>query len=461
MTAAKSQEQDPRPDASESSGGDLDNLTGALWLPQILVALATLLAVVSVFSTWVRVQALDTDTWVSLADEVVQDPAVQEALSTYIVDELYRELDVTAELEGRLPEDYRGIAGPLSAALRGPTTNGVGRLISSDEFAQAWLLANRAAHRSLVAILRDETPTGVSTSDGTVTLELGELVRVVGADLGLSESLLERLPEDAGRVVLFESGELDAAQTGVQILDFLSWFLFLFVVALYAVAVYLARDRRLAMLRNVGLSLIGAGVFVIIVRAIGVRVAVDAVVERPRNEAVATVIASFVTRLIRQIAWTGVIYGVVVAGFASLLGERPRARATRRFLAPAFNGSPVSVAGTTFVLFILLIWWSPGRSFESWVSALTLVALLIAAVVALRRSITQEFPTVTFADLTESVRAMSLPTAARAGRSDDQPSMISQLKDLDDLRTRGALDDGEYALAKQRVLGGAQVEVVD
>jgi hypothetical protein len=128
------------------------------------VAVATFVAVVSVFSTWVRVQALDTDQWVSLSDELL-DEQVQEALSVYLVDELYREVDVTSEIEGRLPGDLQGLAGPISAALRGPATTGTERLLASDRVCSTWLTVNRQAHQSLVNILRDETRPGISTSN--------------------------------------------------------------------------------------------------------------------------------------------------------------------------------------------------------------------------------------------------------------------------------------------------------
>jgi hypothetical protein len=76
----------------------------------------------------------------------------------------------------------------------------------------------------------------------------------VAADLGLSESLIDRLPADAGRITLIDSDQLEAAQAGVRVLDFLSWFVLLVVVALYALGVFLAADRIRA-LRNVGIGL--------------------------------------------------------------------------------------------------------------------------------------------------------------------------------------------------------------
>lgn len=372
------------------------------WLSSTLVGIATLVAVVSVFSTWVRVQTLDTEAWVELSDQLLEEPQVQDALSAYLTDQLFQQADaITAEIEAALPPDLKGLAGPLTSALRAPVGTVIDQLVRSQRFRDAWSTANRASHRQLVSILRDQTGPLVSTANGAVTLDLGELVRQVGVALGLSSDVIGSLPPDAGVVTIFESEQLKTAQTAVQVLDFLSWFLLLVVVALYAAAVYAAGDRRLTVLRNVGLSLIGAGVFVLALRAVAVRAVLDAIIANPGNRPVANVSAYVATGLVGQMAWSGIVYGVLIAGFAMLLGTRSQARAVRRFVAPALNASGGSVAAGTVGLVVLLLWWSPGRAFEDWVGGLTLLALIVGAVVALRRATLREFPLMAIDRLTD------------------------------------------------------------
>ncbi|MGB5759245.1 MAG: hypothetical protein WBM50_20195 [Acidimicrobiales bacterium] len=418
------------------------------------VAVATVVAVVSVFSTWIKVQALQTDTWVSLADELVQSPEIQEALAVYLVDELYLQLDVSTEIGDRLPEDFEGLAGPISSALRGPATSGAERIIASDRFRTVWLSANRTTHETLVAILRDDTRPGVSTADGTVTLELQELLRQVGAQFGLSTDALDRLPEDAARITIFESDEMRSAQSTVQILDFLSWFLLLVVVGLYGAAVYLAPGRRRLVLRNVGLSLIAAGVVVLLSRILAVKAAVDTIVTDPGSRPVANVAAYVATGVIRQIAWSGIVYGVLIAGFAALLGDHRWARATRRVLAPALNASVGAVTGGTVMLVLLLLLWSPGTAFDRLVSGAIVIALVVAAVVTLRRTTQREFPDVKMGDVVNSIRH-GMPTAmARVGSAPEAATMTTELAALRDLHRDGTLADVEYEEAKRRVIAG-------
>ncbi|MFN3216810.1 MAG: SHOCT domain-containing protein [Acidimicrobiales bacterium] len=422
-------------------------------LPALCIASATLLAVVAASTTWVRAQALDTDEWVEQSAQLLEDPAVTDALAVFVVDEIYTALDIQGEFSSILPEDFDGLAGPLSAALRGPATEATQRLVASDRFRATWVTANRVAHQSIVNILRDETRTGVSATDGAVTLELGDLVRVVAADLGLSEGLVDRLPAEAGRVTLIESDQLETAQAAVRVLDFLSWFVLLVVVALYALGVFLARDRIRA-LRNVGLGLVGAAVFVLIARAVSTRIAIDAIVEDPRGEPAANVVAAVMTGLLRQIAWSGLIYGLVILAFASAMGDRPGAVALRRNLAPFFNATAGAVAGATAVAIVALLWWSPGRAFEGWATGLTLLGLIIGAVVAIRRRTLHEFPDERIDALVDRFRGRFrarpvVPTVSAAGSD----TVGTQLESLRMLHDAGELTDSEYAAAKQRVLG--------
>jgi hypothetical protein len=361
------------------------------WLPITLVVIATVIAVLSALTTWVRVQALDTDQWVSISNELLDEPDVTEALSIYITEQLFTQVDVAGELESLLPEDLSGLAGPLAGALRGPATDGVERILESDQFTALWERANRAAHETMVNILRDETRLeATSTADGTVTLDLGEVVTNVGAKIGIPQAALDRLPDDVGTITIFESDELTSVQNAVQLLDFLSWFLFLVVVALYALAIYLARDRRPRMLGTVGVGLLLGGVTVLLVRGIAIRAGVNAVVDDTTRRPLASLVAGVATELLRQTGWTGIVYGVLIIGFAALLGDHRWAVAVRRTLAHSSVG--VVAGGVTAVLLVLL-WWSPGRALDRWVTALTLVALLVGAGVALTNRIRKEFPT--------------------------------------------------------------------
>ncbi len=359
------------------------------WVPTTLVVVATVLAIVAGLTTWVRTQALDTDEWVSASSELLAQPDVQDALATYLTGELFTQVDVEGELAEALPGPLAGLAGPLGAALREPATAAVEELVASPRFAQAWARANRAAHTAAVAVLEGDSTAVASTADGAITLDLGELVVETGEDLGVSSATLARIPPGTGQIVLFQSDQLAQAQQAVRVLKALSWFLFLVVVGLYALAVVLSRGQRRKALQHVGTGLVVAGVTLVVARAIGVRTAVDLAVDNVQNQAAAGAAGRVGTQLLGQTGWALVLYGLLFLAFALLLGES-RWAVRIRGSAARWSDSTEAVVAVTVVAIGLLWWWSPGQAFDHWVTGLVLVGLAIGAVVMFMSAVRNE-----------------------------------------------------------------------
>ena len=122
----------------------------------VLVVLATLITFGSAAEVWVKHQLLDTPAWVRASDKLLADPAVRSALADYIVDEVYSAVDVQQQLSDKLPEDWQGLAGPISAAVRGPVTGTVEKLLGSPKVSAIWTQVNTRAHETLVNVLEDE-----------------------------------------------------------------------------------------------------------------------------------------------------------------------------------------------------------------------------------------------------------------------------------------------------------------
>src|SRR5690242_21469323 len=91
---------------------------GHAWLMWTLVTVASVLVVLGALGVWVKRVALDTPTWADTSARVLQNPTVQRTLSSYLVDQLFDNVDVAAELQQRLPAQARGLAAPAAAGLR-------------------------------------------------------------------------------------------------------------------------------------------------------------------------------------------------------------------------------------------------------------------------------------------------------------------------------------------------------
>jgi hypothetical protein len=382
------------------------------WVVWSMIVLASLIAVASALNTWVDRQLLDTDYWVESSDELLADEAVRSALSVFLVNQLYDNIDVEAELAAGLPDQLEGLAGPLSVALRGQATQGVDRLLSSARAQASWAEANRVAHSALVRILRDETRDGVSTAGGVVTVQLGTLVRDLGAQVGLPVTVLDRIPADAGTIVVADSDELRSAQRAVRIVDVLSVVLFFAVVGLYASAVFFAGDRRRA-LRNVGWSLVASGFVLLSVRWVALSLLAGNIESASNVRAAVRAVAIIGTGIVGQLAWAGVAIGALVVLFAVVTGPSSAANICRRGLAPVFSNRAMAwIVGFSIVALIGFI--IPGTTVRNWWVALTFAALVALGVERLRRQVRHEHPDATFAVVWREIeRAVDAPAVSR------------------------------------------------
>ena len=364
-----------------------------IWL---LIVSASLIALASVLTTWVDRQMLDTQSWADASAELIQDPQVREAVSVYLVDELYANVDVAAALEERLPPDLDRLAGPLAGAARQPMTDAVDRLLDAPRVQQLWITASTTAQEKLVNVLEDDTGLGITTGDGVVTLHLGELVRALGTELGLSAATLDRIPPDAGELEIMRSDQLSAAQAAVRSVRVLSTWLLVLVLGLYALAVFLARGARRETLRDIGCALVLTGLAALVIRRLAGAYAVDALAQ-PSSDGSGRRVWLISTSILAQIGWAAVIYGVVVILGAVFAGPTARALAVRRRFAPVLNERPGIVWAAAAAAFLLLVLWGPTHALRTpWGIAL-LGTLVAAGIVALRHQTQREQRELAFA----------------------------------------------------------------
>jgi hypothetical protein len=353
-------------------------------LAWVLFALGTLVILVGSLTVWVKRQALDTDAWVETSSNLLEDDDVRMALSVYIVDELYASADPQAVLEERLPTNLQGLAGPIAGALRQPAVEGVDRFLQRPRVQDVWETANRVAHQELIAVLEDDTRGNITTGGGVVTLNLRTLVVNIGTELGFGEELDARLPADVGQIVILESDQLEAAQNGVKAIKWLSWLVILIAFACFAGAVWLAPGRR-SMLRNVGASLLLAGILLLVIRRLVGNYIVDALAsgESVRDAVGSTWIIG--TSLLAEVAWALIIYGVVILIGTWLAGPMRYATRARGAIAPTLRDRPGLGWGILAAVYLLLVLWAPVPALENWPGILLLAGLVALGFEAFRR----------------------------------------------------------------------------
>src|SRR4051812_13091603 len=431
-----------------------------------LVVAATVTAFLAVLAIWVQRQVLDGDNWTASSTRLLEDPTVRAAVSGYLVDQLYANVDVAGELRARLPAQAKGLAGPAAGGLRTVAGNLADQALQRPRVQAAWEQANRRAHARLIQVLNGGGSV-VGTKNGEVSLDLRALLAEIDDRTGIGGRVAGRLPPRAANLVVLRSKQLKAAQSVASALRPLAIGLTALALVLYALAIYLAsgkerRHWRREALRAAGVGLIVAGIGALLVR----RVAGDqAVASLATTASIRPAVASvwrIETSLLQSIAQATVAYGVVAVFAAWLAGPTSWAVAARRGLAPYLREPAWAWSGFAVIVLALLL-WAPTQALRQPITALLLVAILAGGFEVLRRQAAREFP--------EGERRLSanLRTAVSrlgAGRrrphDDGAPPVtataavpkdpIARLEQIADLQERGMLTDEEFAAAKRAVL---------
>jgi hypothetical protein len=430
-----------------------------MWV-RLILAVATVLAVLAIFAIWIDRQLLNPDNWAKTSTALLQKPTIRSAVAGYLVDQLYAHVNVPAQLESGLPAPLDPLAGPLSGALHGVAEQGAERALETPRVQSIWEAANRAGDQALVDIVKGRGR-HVQIQGGTVSLDLRQIVTDLTQRLGLPSEVAEKLPASVANLRLFSSAQLGLVRNMAKALHALAVWLSVIVFALYALAVSLARGHRRRTLVWVGSSLVFAGLIVLVARKIAQGQIVSAITTDASIEPAANDAYSVATSLLVQVASGSIIIGVPVILAAWFAGPAHWALAGRRFWAPHFREHPGLVYWIATALLALVFIWGPISATRNPLTMLLITILAFLGAHVLRGQIAEEFPeaqTVSMraalSELASSVgekvgraRAAAAPATVAGGHS-----TAAELERLVALRDRGAITDEEYAAAKRALL---------
>jgi hypothetical protein len=362
---------------------------GRQLLVRILVILGALFAILSLLAGYIRFQGLDTATVEDTAGQLIADPEVRDVVAATLVEQFYANVDVEAALRERLPPDQRGLAGPISGAVRVGLDRAAQRLLELPRVQELWVRTIAETHRNLLRVLEDETG-AVRTEGGDVILDLRPLLIRLGEQVAIVGRIDERLGADAGRITIMQADQLETAQDATQILKVLGMWLWLVPIALWALALWLARDRR-AILRMIGWSAIAAGLIALVARRFAGSVVVDELAAAESVKEAAGDAWNILTDLLRDGGLTVVGIGVILLVAVWIAGPSRRATTSRRFLAPYLARAEIAF-GVAAGLLLLLVWWGPTAQTHRWQLVLAAAIVLALGVEVLRRQTAREFP---------------------------------------------------------------------
>lgn len=321
---------------------------GSVWWAvssAVLITLACVLAPLSVASVWASSELSDTEQYVETVAPLADDPAVQDALAAEITTTIFENLDVedlTSEalaaiaaqpdVPPRVAAALPALATPIANGVQSFTRDQVDSLLASPQFAELWAQVNRVAHEQVVKLLEGNQGAAVSAQDGTITLNLAPIIEEVKTRLvAQGFDLANNIPAVDKSFVLAESDAITDAQGFYSLLNTLGVWLPIVALALFAVGVALARDRRRALLKG-GLGLAAAmvvlGVALTLVRMWYVETTPAGILTAEAAGSVFDTLVRFLRTGLRAVA----VLGLVVALAAFLTGPSTAAVKTRATL---------------------------------------------------------------------------------------------------------------------------------
>jgi hypothetical protein len=311
----------------------------------LLIVIGCVLAPVSVVAVWTANQVSDTSRYVANVEPLIKDPAIQNALTDKITNEIVTRINVigltdqaaAALAQKGLPRVsalLKSFSGSLASGVQGFVHSRVHKIITGPRMANAWVQVNRVASQALVAVLSGRAASGsgaVGVRNGQVTVDLAPLIAVAKQDLvarGLT--IAGKIPIVHATFALFPSTNLAKAEQAYRLLNDLKIVLPIVTLLMLGLGVFIARRRRRALI-GAGLgfaaSMLVLGAGLLIARNLYLN-AVPAAAPADAAAAAFDILVRFIKTALRTL----LLVGLVVAAGAFFTGPSAAAVRTRSAL---------------------------------------------------------------------------------------------------------------------------------
>lgn len=362
------------------------------WLVRSLIGVATVLGIVAIFAVWANRQLLDTSYWTTTNQKLIESPPIREEVSVYLTEQLYANVDIAGELSKELPSELKPLAAPAAGALKDVVEKGINLLLERPRVQELWGKANQVTHAEFVRLIENKGDVVKLPGGGAVVLDLRPMLGEVAQKVGAPTSLVNKIPPNVAQLRIVTSKQLDTMQKAVNLLRSLALVLPLLVVAMFALAVYLARGRRRQTLIEVGVAFIGAGLVVVVARGIIGTKVVNSLATTEAIRPAANAAWSIGTSVLADVAWSAVLIGIPLILAGLLAGPTRTATRLRHLMAPYLRDRPDITFGALALILLLLFAWGPIVATKTLIGILVIVVLAVFGTETLRRQTAQEFP---------------------------------------------------------------------
>lgn len=239
----------------------------------LLIIVASLLAPFAVGSIWAERTLTETQAFNETLAPLVDDPLVQQTVSTEVTEAIVGAVDAEARAEqvlgnlsGPLADlDPEGsadsvIAAAIASGVNNAIASGVDSYVQSDQFGQGWEAVTSLLHEQFVKLLeRDTTDAALTLQDGQIVLDTGTAVDQIQAQLAdRGVPFAGKLDVPGRDVVLADAPNLQLVSDALSIFIPVATWLWVVVLLMFVGGVLLWRPKSRGVLwAGLGLTLGG------------------------------------------------------------------------------------------------------------------------------------------------------------------------------------------------------------
>lgn len=343
----------------------------------------------SALNIWVKRQVLDSNNWTNTAERLLRNDDVRGAVATFMVNELYNNVDVAGELKEQLPPQAQPYAETIAGVVQDFAPRAASALLERPAIVALWRNANQHAHQELIDFINGDTER-LRATGGDVILDLHPIIQKLEEHGGLAANVAQRLPANAGRLVLVKAHHIDTVRKITHAIKFLSFFLSLLAIALFVTAIAIARGSRRTVLLGIGMSIFLVGFLILVIRRFGGQYLVDQLSTENSKDAVKATY-TIGTDILRNVGINGVIYGLGIMFAAWIAGPYRAATWCRRQLAPTMRNHPVVIYLAVASILLIVLVTGPTDA-QRIFPLLILFGFAFLGTEILRRDTMREFP---------------------------------------------------------------------
>ena len=391
------------PDASPQHSGRVRSIAATL-----VFAIAVALLPVGLVAYWGYRTVTNTEAYLATVQPLAYDEEVQDALATTITAKIQEQIDPEALVEQifaglieKLPA-LQALVPVVTGAIDSLIAQVVDRLVRSDQFKELWDVANISAQKGLMAILQGREDGAVSLQGDQVVLDITAVIDQVKAGLvekGFDAAANISIPVQGRYIVLLEAPQLAQIRTIYAFTSPIASYLVWFVLALFILAIVLARQRP-RMVAWTGGAIVVVGVILTVALNIGRSAFVNELKGTPFGEA-SEVFWATLLRFLYDATASAIALGLILVVIGLYLCDarwavqlRSSVNALADKVAATITSGPIENSGVwvannarylragVFVIFaiILLIGNNLDLARTIWAAVIALILLAVIAV---------------------------------------------------------------------------------